>query len=311
MFTRTITFFLCVFTLTMGLFINAERVETSTNEHMKYNLSICSVFNNEAYHLKEWIEYHQKLGVEHFYLYNNGSKDHFMFVLIPFMNDGMVTLVNWPGYPKTDDMDAQTWALSTQVPAFENAVNFVAKEETKWLMIVDIDEFVVCPQGNLAELLLDYDDYPGITLVSETYDGSTLVKSLPNITLLDPEESEMDQGIYVKAAKTIFKPDLCTGFMWPPYLCRLKSDLPIVQADSKELRVNHYINRSKTPETIKKKIHHTPQSGVQNISETTKIESFHFGFESDNQHLPLYNCMPGFLQRLQNKMNEKAKWLKS
>ena len=37
----------------------------------KYKISICGIFKNESCFLKEWIEYHEILGVEHFYLYNN------------------------------------------------------------------------------------------------------------------------------------------------------------------------------------------------------------------------------------------------
>ena len=36
----------------------------------KHQLSICAIFKNEAKFLKEWIEYHRLVGVDHFYLYD-------------------------------------------------------------------------------------------------------------------------------------------------------------------------------------------------------------------------------------------------
>ena len=45
---------------------------------MKYSVSLCLIFKNEAPFLKEWLDYHLTVGVDHFYLYNNNSDDDFM-----------------------------------------------------------------------------------------------------------------------------------------------------------------------------------------------------------------------------------------
>ena len=47
----------------------------------KYRISICGIFKNEAPFLKEWIEFHEMIGIEHFYLYNNNSDDNFEEIL--------------------------------------------------------------------------------------------------------------------------------------------------------------------------------------------------------------------------------------
>ena len=303
MLNKTISFFMFICASASSLSINAENSTACINEHMKYNLSVCAVFNNEAYHLKDWIDYHSHLGVEHFYLYNAGSKDHYSFVLIPYINQGLVTLVNWPCQEKTADIDSHTWALSTQIPAYENAVNFVAREETKWLVILDVNEFLVCSKGNLNDLLIDYDDYPGISLVSKTYDGSILVQSSKMHTIHSTETDNRQENVDEQVAKIIFKPDLCAGFMWPPYQCRLNSDLPSVQADSKELNVKHYINRKKTSLYSRKNAPHSHDNTFLGKSRIPGTQSSHLGYDEGHKMLPIYNAIPGFLQRLQNKMN--------
>ena len=88
-----------------------------------YELSACAVIKNEAKYIKEWIEFHRIVGVEHFYLYNNGSTDRIYKVLRPYIRQGIVTLVEWPERIKNVPEDqAYLWSLSTQVPAFENAI---------------------------------------------------------------------------------------------------------------------------------------------------------------------------------------------
>ncbi len=34
----------------------------------KFNVSLCAIFKDEADYLKEWIEFHRIVGVEHFYM---------------------------------------------------------------------------------------------------------------------------------------------------------------------------------------------------------------------------------------------------
>src|SRR5579864_7571033 len=100
----------------------------------KYNLSICAIFKNEAKYLKEWIEFHRLIGVDHFYLCNNNSTDNFKQLLRPYTSKGVITLIPWPdnwGY--LSEENGHLWTLGTQIPAYEYVARFKARNETKWL----------------------------------------------------------------------------------------------------------------------------------------------------------------------------------
>src|ERR1700733_4250019 len=62
----------------------------------KYQLAICAIFRDEAPYLKEWIEFHKLVGVEHFYLYNNCSEDDYSAVLQTYIDQEEVELIQWP-----------------------------------------------------------------------------------------------------------------------------------------------------------------------------------------------------------------------
>ena len=66
---------------------------------MKPYLSICAIYRDEAPYLREWIEFHRLVGVERFFLYNNGSEDDHLEVLAPYVEDGIVVLHDWPVFP--------------------------------------------------------------------------------------------------------------------------------------------------------------------------------------------------------------------
>lgn len=102
--------------------------KNSTKEK-KYNVSICAIFKNEAPYLKEWIEFNNIVGVDHFYMYNNNSEDDYEAVLKSYIKSGLVTLIDWPQNQK------QMECYQTCIKDFSG--------ETKWLGFIDIDEFIV------------------------------------------------------------------------------------------------------------------------------------------------------------------------
>ena len=105
----------------------------------KYTLSICAIFSNESPFLNEWIEYHRLVGVDHFYLFNNGSNDDYLNCLTPYLEKGMITLMNWPGgLGSNTEVDPIQWTFSTQIPAYEYTAKFLALGKTKWLVFLDM-----------------------------------------------------------------------------------------------------------------------------------------------------------------------------
>ncbi len=61
-----------------------------------YELSICAIFRDEAPYLKEWLELHKLIGVERFYLFNNGSTDDYLTVLQAYIDQNEVEPIDWP-----------------------------------------------------------------------------------------------------------------------------------------------------------------------------------------------------------------------
>ena len=49
--------------------------ENRESKQFKYFISVACIIKNEGPYLKEWIEYHKLIGVEHFYVYDNESSD--------------------------------------------------------------------------------------------------------------------------------------------------------------------------------------------------------------------------------------------
>lgn len=136
---------------------NADYVNT------KYNTAICAIFKNEAKYLKEWIEYHLIVGIDHFYMYNNNSTDDFLSVLTPYIESGVVTLINW-----TKDQ--------AQMECYRTCINDYSKE-TKWLGFIDIDEFVTPIKYNsVYEFLSKFENRGSVIIFWKIFGTSGFIK---------------------------------------------------------------------------------------------------------------------------------------
>jgi hypothetical protein len=92
-------------------------------------LGVVVIVRDEAPYLEEWLAYHHALGVEHVFLYDNGSRDDLHAVIEPWVNHGLVTLVHWP-------------LPGGQIDAYSHALRFYGPS-VEWLAFFDVDEFIV------------------------------------------------------------------------------------------------------------------------------------------------------------------------
>ena len=171
------TFILWIIVFVIQSFMCTGFVEAKTEK--KYDLVICAIFKDEELFLKEWIEYHKLVGVQHFYLYDNGSSDSSLEILKPYIKAKEVDLISW----KRQSSNQQEYNFNIQIPAYEHALK-IAKKKAKWAAFIDLDEFI-CPvkNKNLVELLKDYTQYGGLAINWQLY-GTSNRQSLEEGELL-------------------------------------------------------------------------------------------------------------------------------
>lgn len=122
-----------------------------SNCDKKYFVSICGIFKNEGSYLKEWIEYHRVVGVDHIYLYNNQSTDVYLKAITLYIESGYVTLVQW------EHDHQQMEAYKDYVARFGN--------ESNWIGFIDLDEFVVPVEDNdIKDFFKKYKNRPSILI---------------------------------------------------------------------------------------------------------------------------------------------------
>ena len=122
-------------------------------------LAACLMFRNEADHLAEWIEFHRLVGVERFFLYDNGSDDQSAEVLAPYVRDGIAVVHDHPGR-----VDTSTGVANLQIAAYDHCVA-THGAEARWIAVIDTDEFFFSPTGRpLPDVLAEYERWPAVAV---------------------------------------------------------------------------------------------------------------------------------------------------
>lgn len=180
----------------------------SSNNH-KYYVAVCAIFKNEAPYFKEWLEFHRLVGVEHFYLYNNLSDDNYQEVLKPYIESGLITLIDWP-HPQ-----AQMEAYRDCLQKFQH--------EMQWLGFIDLDEFVVPKAKNdIRDILAQFTSNRASVLLYWRLFGTS--------------------GNIKRGSKNLVSEDfiVCWPKLYSTGKCFLNMNYDFMTANSKKYMLHHY-----------------------------------------------------------------------
>jgi len=162
-----------------------------------YNLSILAIFMNESMVIEEWLQHYIWQGVEHFYLIDNGSTDNYEEVIGPYLDK--ISLVKWD-------------ETAAQIKHYNQALDhFDLKNQTKWLLVCDLDEFLFSPTfKNLQEYLGTKEGTTCINVSMTMFGSRDEYEQPPSIRkgFLHREKRLHDHGKAILRTKSINKLDV-------------------------------------------------------------------------------------------------------
>jgi hypothetical protein len=194
------------------------------NTDHKYTLSLLVICKNESMIINEFVNHYKWQGVEHIYFIDNGSDDNMLEIIQPYINEGYITYYYKP-------------EKHSQITHYNNVYDEI-KNETKWLIVCDSDEYIYNRTKNKTILdyvkRLDYNEIPGIQLPWKMF-GSSGFKE-------QPKENIRSSFVWRKNDKISHKLILNTSLtnsLDIHYHKYMKGENLINDPD--ELALNHYI----------------------------------------------------------------------
>ena len=163
-------------------------------------VGVCAAIKDcPVYYLIEWVEWHQLIGVDYFFIYDNEST-------IPVAE----TLKSFKG--------VQVFHTKGAAKQFDVYNDCLAKQKTKdlpicdWIAFIDDDEFIVIESGSIKEFLSDKKS-SGVGLNWITFGADEDNKQLPQIERFKKHirvDSKMNKHV-----KSIVQPLLVDKFINP------------------------------------------------------------------------------------------------
>lgn len=196
-----------------------------------HKLGVMGIMKNEEMAVVEWIEHYLWCGAGAIFLIDNGSTDTSVERIRPYIESGVVRLIQRP----------QPWK---QVEHYWAAVRELdIRKQCQWLLIADLDEFWFCPSGRkLTSALTSFDAFDVIQ-ANWTNFGSSGLKAQP---------ASIREGF-------VHRRGIMPSHSWSKYICktsaiRKKANLQIhrftgarsekTTTSNDIFRINHYMLQS-------------------------------------------------------------------
>lgn len=241
-----------IFENTFDKILVKKELASFHNKKYKYNLSFVACVLNESRYIEEWIEYHRLVGVDKFYIFDNGSTDNTRELLQKYIEQGIVEYESFPG--KGKQLDMYYAGLKK------------CRKDTKYVGFIDLDEFVV-PTDSSKSLVDVLDErfahFANMAVLSINWlvFGSSGHKTRPDGLVI---ENYLNRAEYDSTTNRLLKfianPRLIKGCLTSPHFAYLRNrDLKQLNEKGIEInspwndypnntydfiRINHYYGKS-------------------------------------------------------------------
>lgn len=178
--------------------------EKDKKKTFKHDLAIVAIVKNEGLNLPEWLCYHINLGFSKFLIYDNGSDDNIKDVLAPYIKDGIVEHIWYPG----KDM---------QWRAYQDSLVRL-RDDCRYIAYIDLDEFLVPKEGKtvleIVQTLIDQHPYAGGVCMKWFNFGTSGHIERPKGLVIENYTNRAVEG-FIPCIKTIGNPRLMRSFVNP------------------------------------------------------------------------------------------------
>ena len=221
----------------------------------RIRLAVVAIVKDEAPAMFEWMAHHAALGVEQFYIYDNGSTDGTRAEIEAHPGPARWKIIDWP-------------MLHGQFPAYSDALARFGRG-CDWMAFLDADEFVIPLKGErLLDILGDYKAHAGLAAPWAVY-GSAGHDRRPQGLVIENYQQRAPLDVETNGfLKCFVQPSRIALKVTTPHIFMSRDGSAIVLDDGtpvdpatggflrpphipSRLRINHYVVKSREDFEVK------------------------------------------------------------
>ena len=128
--------------------------EPPPNENAESQMAITTLFKDDYFLFPLYYEYYTKQGIDHFFMYYNGILNE---EIRQIFNHPNVTLIEWD-FPYWNNTNDQKYIHNAQMGQIHEALHKYVKNNYKYLIFCDFDEYLYIPNTQLKQFVFTYQD---------------------------------------------------------------------------------------------------------------------------------------------------------
>ncbi len=221
-------------------------------------LSIVAIVKNEADYIEEWIRYHLLVGIDRFFIYDNGSTDETCRILQKYVERGIVVLRKHLG-------------IGQQLNVYNDALRRY-RFQSKYISFIDVDEFLYSCEPEktvrqqILELFASYPNAGGLAVNWRMFGSSGHISKPEGGVLENYLYRSKDDGRGNICVKTIVDPRRVYRVVHAHYPMYYKGFYSVDESgkrvegwanpvkEIRRLRINHYFTKSKEEWIIRRRL---------------------------------------------------------
>jgi len=157
---RNSAFLLQNATRSVGFGSEPEINVPQTEDTKPYYVSILVRSFNEGRFILEWLAHHKAIGIDHVFIYDNGSDDDTAELLAEAERSGFVTRIYWPDKPITPGAEIDYFNRFAQL--------------SEWTAYIDTDEFIKVRSDESLKEILEHTKAPALAMNWRLYGSGNL-----------------------------------------------------------------------------------------------------------------------------------------
>eukprot|EP01025_Chloroclados_australasicus_P059135 TRINITY_DN7465_c0_g1_i1.p1 TRINITY_DN7465_c0_g1~~TRINITY_DN7465_c0_g1_i1.p1 ORF type:complete len:332 (-),score=7.70 TRINITY_DN7465_c0_g1_i1:483-1478(-) len=207
--------------------------EQYIDEHWNAYVAVCLIIKDaHKSDIREWILYHQYIGIGKIYMFDDQSKPSMLSLIQDFIDSGLVSYFYLGNMTHRAGSTPQTFA-------YNKCIHWFARQH-KFVGLIDYDEFVVLRDDNnnlqydFVSFLKQYEDYGGVVLYWRLFGSSGQTKhqksTLDSYTKCYPSYDKADhkpeeqKSVRFSGYKTFFNTQY-SKFQCYVHYCRSHRDI--------------------------------------------------------------------------------------
>lgn len=215
----------------------------------RFFLVFATNMKGEQGYLREWLEYHLLVGVEHFYLYDQDDNPETIALLEPYEQAGLVTRHPWTHYDGTRyDGPTHCYQKNKNHLAFAHCARHY-RNQCAWMMKIDVDEFLYPLDEQLSVLpwlhTIDRRHVKGLRIPRFNFGDNGHRTRPPALVIQAYTRREATASNHKDMANAAFlsKNTFCYSAHWWRYK-PWKFGRLLQPAEAIGMRINHYYTKS-------------------------------------------------------------------